>query len=344
MSSRLSSSIDWLRFPLIIFIILLHNYTAVKISDDNFFSLIYPFALWLGETGVPGFFVISGFLFFNSKKTYKQKITTRIHSLLIPYILWNSIILLMYIFTYTIGFPQDINGKNIADYTAVDYLRVYWDRGVFDNGNFVPILCPLWYIRNLLILSIISPLIYYFVKYIRELFLLLTAIWWMSTPHNAFISQTIFFFSLGAYFPIVNRDPITILQRYKNIFLVLFFIFAISDILTHTMYSYSYALQLHRLSLIFNLPFLFLLSDFFIHELYIKAIYPNSVFFIYCAHYPICTAIRKFIAFICPQNSTTLNIALYFASAVLTIIISVSMYSILNGHFPKIKKILTNGR
>ncbi len=344
MNTRLSSTIDWLRLPLILFIILLHSYTAVKIPDDSYFKCIYLFALWLGETGVPGFFIISGFLFFNSKKTYKQKITTRIHSLLIPYIIWNSIILGMYIFTYIIGFPQAINGKNIAYYTWIDYLRAYWDRGVFDNGNFVPILCPLWYIRNLLILSLISPLIFYLVKYLREVFLILTAIWWMSTPHNAFTSQTIFFFSLGAYFSVINIDPLTILQRHKNIFSILFFSFAIIDIFTHSMFSCSYALQLHRLSIIFNLPFLFILSDYCIHELHIKAIYPNSVFFIYCAHYPICTALRKSMAVICFQNSTTLNIALYFICVCLTIIICVSMYSILNRYFPKIKNILTSGR
>ena len=55
---RLSDTISWLRFPLIFFIILLHCYSVVKIegiSSNNFFNIIYLPALWLGETGVPGF-------------------------------------------------------------------------------------------------------------------------------------------------------------------------------------------------------------------------------------------------------------------------------------------------
>ena len=51
------------------------------------------------------------------------------------------------------------------------------ERGSFDNGNFVPLLCPYWYIRNLLLLSVVSPLIYVLVRYVRELFLLGMAVW-----------------------------------------------------------------------------------------------------------------------------------------------------------------------
>ena len=196
---RLSETITLLRFPLIFLIILLHCYSTVRLPGDHgqYFRMTYPFSLWLGETGVPGFFFISGFLFFLSKKRYQQKLQTRFHTLLIPYLLWNAILLGLYTLAYILGFPQDINGKNIADYTIIDYIRSFWDRGSYDEGNFVPILCPFWYIRNLLVMSLLSPIVYYFVKYIREAFLLFVAVWWLLTPHNAFISQTILFFCLG---------------------------------------------------------------------------------------------------------------------------------------------------
>ena len=89
-SQTMSAAITWLRFPLIFLIILLHCYSVVKLDGprDTYFKAIYPFSLWLGETGVPGFFFISGYLFFLSKKTYLQKINTRIHTLLVPYLLW----------------------------------------------------------------------------------------------------------------------------------------------------------------------------------------------------------------------------------------------------------------
>ncbi len=344
MNTRLSSSIDWLRFPLIFFVILLHSYTSTNISDSNFFNLVYPFALWLGETGVPGFFIISGFLFFNSKKDYKQKLSSRFHSLLIPYFLWNSIILGIYIILFILGFPLEINGKSIANYTLIDYFRAYWDRGVFDNGNFVPVLCPLWYIRNLLILSLISPLIYYTIKNFKEFFLILIALWWLTTPHNAFISQSLLFFSLGGYFSIFKKDPLIIFIRYKKIFITLFIFFAILDIYSHTIFSSPYALQLHRLSLIFNLPLLFIISDWGIQKAHFKPFIPKGVFFIYCIHYPICTGICKFSSHLLPQCSAIMQTTIYFINVATTISICIVLYFLFNKYFSKAFNLLTNGR
>ena len=189
-----------------------------------YFKTIFPFSLLLGETGVPGFFCISGFLLFLSKKSYTEKIRTRIHTLLIPYLIWNSIILLLYLLAYYIGLPQDINNRSLADYTVFDYLRLYWDRGEFDNGNFVPLLCPLWYIRNLMIMSILSPLLYYIIKYIREIFIFCVTAWWMMTYHNAFMPQTILFFCFGAYFSILNINPIEVIIKHKTILIALFIV------------------------------------------------------------------------------------------------------------------------
>ena len=195
-SDRLSRAITWLRFPLIFFIIMLHCYSVQRLegNHDFYFKVIYPFSLWLGETGVPGFFFISGYLFYLSKKSYLQKIQSRINTLLVPYLLWNLLLLALYLIAYAFGYPQDINGKSIVNYGIIDYLRVFWDRGSYDNGNFTPLLCPLWYIRNLIILSVLSPLFFYLIRYAREVFLLITTIWWMMTYDNAFIPQTILFF------------------------------------------------------------------------------------------------------------------------------------------------------
>ena len=258
-SNQISLAITWLRFPLIFLVIMLHAYSVVQMPGEHatYFKVVYPFALWLGETGVPGFFLISGFLFFRSHKTYFEKIKARCHSLLIPYLLWNALLLAAYIGASVFGFPQDINGKSMEDYVWTDYLRLFWDRGSYDSGNFVPLLWPLWYIRNLMIMSIISPLLYYIIKYIREVFLLFVAIWWMMTPHNAFISQTILFFSLGAYFAILAINPLEAIYKRKSLILTLFVIFSIGDILTHVYIGTPVNLQIHRISLIFNIPALF---------------------------------------------------------------------------------------
>lgn len=345
--NRLSSAITWLRFPLIFLIIMLHCYSVQRLGGNHemFFKAVYPFYNWLGETGVPGFFFISGYVFFLSKKTYTQKLSTRIHTLFIPYLLWNTVLLTIYLAAYAIGFPQNINGKSLADYGLIDYVRLYWDRGSYDNGNFVPLLCPLWYIRNLLIISLLSPLLLFIIKYIREVYILIIALWWMWTYHNAFIPQTILFFSIGAYFSIHDINPLQFVLERKKIFLSLFTIFAIGDVFTHTIYGTPINLQIHRLALIINLPTLLLLADYCNkNHLLTHPILTNAAFIVFCVHYPIVVALRKICISQFSNATDTVHIILYFICITLSTILSLCVYLLLNQYFPKLKNLLSGNR
>ena len=343
---QLSKEISWLSLPLIFLIILLHCYSTVSIPGNHatYFKLVYPFSLWLGETGVPGFFFISGFLFFLSQKSYKNKLKTRINTLLIPYILWNGILTLAYLASYFLGYPQDINGKNVSEYDLVDYARLFWDRGSYDNGNFVPILCPLWYIRNLLIMSVLSPVFYYLIKYSGELFLAAIAIWWMTTYHNAFIQQTVLFFCLGAYFSIHKIDPLRHTIRFKTLFLMLCIVFALGDIFTHTIYSISINLQIHRLALLFNIPTMLLIANYCTKKGLSSSTLSNSAFIVFATHYPIVVVLRKFCASQFANSSDLTHVLLYWACVLIATISSIGVYIILNKYFPKTKNILSGRR
>ena len=345
-SDRLSKAITWLRFPLIFFIIMLHCYSVQRQegNHDFYFKVIYPFSLWLGETGVPGFFFISGYLFYLSKKSYLQKIQSRINTLLVPYILWNLLLLALYLIAYAFGYPQDINGKSIVNYGIIDYLRVFWDRGSYDNGNFTPLLCPLWYIRNLIILSILSPLFFYLIRYAREVFLLTTTIWWMMTYDNAFIPQTILFFSLGAYFSIFQINPLQVVEKKKGFFLFCFIILAISDIICHITSVTHLNLQIHRLSLFFNISALLLLADLCVKYKYTNQMLTNSAFIVFCIHYPIVVILRKSCIIYFSEAPDSIHILLYFACVILSTIISILFYILLDKYFPRIKTIISGNR
>lgn len=343
---QLSATVTWLRFPLIFMVIMLHGYSVVQLPGNHstYFHTVYPFALWLGETGVPGFFFISGFLFFLSHKTYVEKIKARCHSLLIPYLLWNALLLTGYVLAFVLGHPQDINGKNMSAYEWTDYIRLFWDRGSFDNGNFVPLLCPYWYIRNLLLLSLVSPIIYLLNRYLRELFLLITAIWWMQTAHNAFIPQSILFFSLGAYFPIHKKNPLSLFNQHKTLFICLCLLLAGADIITHTAFPTAINLQIHRFALIANIPVLFLLAHHITtkEKLSPAASYlSNSAFIVFSIHYPIVVVLRKGCIQLFSGSCDFIQIILYFVCIIITTLISLLFYQVLP---TKIKNILSGNR
>ena len=126
--NRLSKSIESLRFPLILFIIMLHCYTSTSSQmsgHGTYFRIIYPLSLWAGETGVPAYFYISGLLLFYSKKSYNQKLVSRIKTLLIPYLFFNGIILVGYLSLMFMGKPAVILEKSLADYNFFDYIRAF---------------------------------------------------------------------------------------------------------------------------------------------------------------------------------------------------------------------------
>ena len=114
---HLSAAIAWLRFPLILCVVMLHCYCTVPLPAGDhslYFDIVYPFGLWLGESGVPAFFFISGFLFFVSRKSYTDRIKSRVYTLFYPYLLWNTLFLLIYLVLFLAGHPMDILGKSIS--------------------------------------------------------------------------------------------------------------------------------------------------------------------------------------------------------------------------------------
>lgn len=345
-SHKLSLSIETLRFPLILLIICLHCYTstsAVTRGHDTYFRLIYPISLWLGETGVPAFFFISGLLFYYSKKTFFQKLKSRYHTLLIPYLFFNALILCGYLFLMCLGKTIFILGKDLADYTLMDYIRVFWDRGVWDNGNGSPLLCPLWYIRNLMVLVILSPIMYYIVRYTRLLFPILFGLFWINAHDSAYTLQSLTMFSLGAYFPICGKNLIELCEKYKVFVVCAFISFAVMDFL-HLFVSIPFALPFHRLSLIANTfwGISFIGEFLYRHHIY-SSFLSKSAFFVFCIHYPFVTNLRPLFSKLSASSDILLIVA-YFCSVVGVTLLCVFLFALLKHIMPNFMNVITGNR
>lgn len=343
---RLSRSIETLRFPLILLIICLHCYTstsAVTRGHDTYFRLIYPISLWMGETGVPAFFFISGLLFFYSKKSYTQKVKSRFHTLLIPYLFFNGLILCLYLCSMFMGNSVMIMGKNLSDYSTTDYIRAFWDRGVWDHGNGSPVLCPFWYIRNLMVLAILSPIIYYIIKYTKLLFPVFFGLLWINAHDSAYTFQSLTMFSLGAYFPICDKNPIEIFDKYRGLFICAFFFLAIMDFL-HLYVSIPFSLPFHRMSLVANtfLCISFLGEFMYRHHLY-SSFLSKSSFFIFCIHYPFVTYLRPVFEKTNGFNDIIIVVK-YFMSVVCITFLCILIYKLLKRIIPGFVYMITGNR
>jgi peptidoglycan/LPS O-acetylase OafA/YrhL len=223
-----SRTIELLRFPLTVFVVFIHAVGTPPLEAPNyadfgamdFFNVIRIMGSnVLTHTAVPCFFLISGFLYFlNLKKwdvrSYRQKTMRRFYTLLIPYVLWNLLSLAVRLGGCLLGnwIPGMGDAAFLNQCTAVNWLWDFEQWG-FHTVNWLgeavirsgPTNAPLWFLRDLICISLLSPLVYYYVRYTRHWGVLLLGLCYVSqVPHSlGAISITgVFFFTLGAYFSI----------------------------------------------------------------------------------------------------------------------------------------------
>ena len=125
------------------------------VPHSGFFSasflikIEFFFSEFLGQVAVPGFFFLSGFLFFrglDDVKSWGRKVKSRVFSYVLPYLLWNSAMTLLYL-----SF-----GK--AEWS----LKSLWE-GIF-LYRFNPVF---WYFYQLILLSFCLPFMAILVILIR---------------------------------------------------------------------------------------------------------------------------------------------------------------------------------
>lgn len=225
-----SKTIDWLRFPLILMVIFVHshpmdnaNFVGMQtLSEGSIGQVIYTFCMSTGNifcnVSVPAFFFISGFLFFYhckswSWKIYKQKMSKRLYTLIIPYLLWNLLAVLNVFILPAIGRTDYLS--KVMNPHAIPFIGFLWNSTTMCVGMknwlglniqlYYPSDIPLWYVRDLIMMCILSPVIYWLIRRIRifavGVFGILFFIGALSNVPG-FGSMALFFFTLGAYFSI----------------------------------------------------------------------------------------------------------------------------------------------
>lgn len=208
-----SDIINLLRFPLIVGILFIHT-IIIPFEDalnsgylllgnsEHLFSIILP------TFCVPLFFIFSGYLFFANItrftfKSYVKKLKGRIHSLLIPYLFWNIVVILCYLLiNYTTG-----GYENPMTYSIVDFIDCFWA----GFGGF-PIAYQLWYVRDLMIMILLTPIFYLLIKYLKWgaiVVYLLAMIFKLGIPKII----PILYFGIGTYLGIANKSISSISKR-----------------------------------------------------------------------------------------------------------------------------------
>ncbi|GAA0309640.1 acyltransferase [Sphingomonas oligophenolica] len=202
--------LDVLRFPLIVLIVYLHASGVTANFADGSRALVDARTVEgvqivtgsIARIAVPLFFMMSGFLFFRgaafSGEIYRAKLRSRAKSLLIPFLFWN--LALFGLVAIAQGVPPLaplFNGENQAFATLTPFQMIDFILGI----THYPIAYQFWFIRDLMILVIMSPLLWLAARHVPWIVLTaLTAAWIFNiwpTPVPA--AEPTLFFYLGSF-------------------------------------------------------------------------------------------------------------------------------------------------
>lgn len=260
--------ISALRLPLIVLVTYAHSYGGVAEgysvlgSEWNSYEVLkIVMSQTLVKVAMPAFFVMSGYLFFANveqfnKEIYYQKIWRRIKTLLIPYIIWN---LLMAVKLKTFNLSIFVEPANM----------------------------PLWFLRDLIIVSLLTPIIYIGVKrlgywlFVLLLPVYLTGIWAIQPGLNPY---AICFFTLGAYLSIQRINLIEASVKLEKTVYLLSVLLALVMILTYPTIAYSILMLCFRVVsvvAVFCMAYRFLSRN----TKRIPKAACDASYFIYLAHY-----------------------------------------------------------
>lgn len=356
-------TIDFLRFPLAIAVVFIHwnpisvidlSYTFTTKSSFPIYDLIhYIISEEIARIAVPLFFFMSGYLFFFDVQglftisQYIKKIKKRVRTLLIPYIFWNTSVIILLV-SVQLFIPSTLSGANkpITDRNFLEFLNMFWG---CTNG--MPICYQFWFVRDLIVTVLLSPIIYFFIKRLKFHFVaVMGIIWLLGFDFNitGLSSVSIFFFSFGAWFSINSRIFTNDFSSLRYTAIIYLGLLAFNTLL----YQYDELPCYYNITLKVNILIEIIsvvsgvsygLTRNFIR---INKFLPLASFFIYAYHTTLIlllttSYIRFFKAIILRENILVIG---YLIIPFIIAIIGVGLYVLLDKYFPSFTVLITGRR
>ena len=280
--------ISQLRLPMIILVTFEHSYGLVGegfnllTSEWNTYEFLkLLISQTLVKVTIPVFFIMSGYLFFANIKEwnfqiYKKKILRRAKHLLIPYLIWNLLMAVkLKTFSLSMFWVYWVPAGRQVDWLGHEQLMT------------APANMPLWFLRDLIVVSLLTPIIYILIRKFGYWLIGLLAIFYLSGV-SAFIpglsAYAVCFFTFGAFLSIRKMDLVTSLKRVEIPAYVLSVLFALSMLLTYRTPVFSSLMLCFRLTgaiAVFCLASRILTFT----PRRLPSVVCNSSYFIYLAHY-----------------------------------------------------------
>lgn len=338
------NKVTWFTFLFSVLVIWVHSYNAALFLGNGASAKAVEglerfFGDGIAQIAVPGFFMISSYLFFRSYRPelLVKKWNSRIRSILVPYIVWNS----LYYFGYVIGsrIPciSEIIGKGKIPFRLGEMVEAI----LHYKYNYV-----FWYLYQLILLIVLAPLIYELVKrlWIGVVFLsLLLAGVYLGIGLPQLNLDALFYYSFAAFMAVHGKGIVEGAWSWRRLIAgaVLLFLGCLSlktDIPGTSPGETASVTVVYRflvpsaLWLMAPENWLFQARDFM-----------RNNFFLYAIHFALVRLINKTGALLLPPIPV-LTFLLFFFMPVFAVVISWCVSRLLRRFTPAVWNLLNGGR
>jgi len=363
-----SHAITWMRFPLLMLMVLGHVYCILPSSRvvdwqvmgaGDIYRLIYNVIIHgICEPAVPAFFVLSGYLMFKPRgewnlPQWKSQLGRRVNTLLVPYLLWSLIALLLMLLMGWIGGRWLLDGvtpvsllwaqlSHYLDGTFINYAGL-------ETGFYFPLNRPLWFVRDLMVNCLLAPVVWWLMRTLRHAFVpVVGALLVFDLMPNVlgYSTSSLGWWSLGGWLALNHKLLFATLKPLRVVA-------AVVTVLTIVPATCDMGLPSMAVSVLGGLLTASIIVDVLtlFYALHQRGIAPwasqmsSAAFFVYAIHLtaPIAT-LNLALAHAGASHNLAVMLACYVAQAAVLLLVSLACYWLCHRLFPRLTSLLTGRR
>jgi len=345
-----------LNFPLIIGVVYIHAYgTTISFAGRTLgtdqLNYLTDFIRILISQGiarlsVPLFFLISGYLFLSgtrwSMRVYGRKLAARTRTLLVPFLFWTVLGVAIRYLGQSIPAFRDYfvgSGPLVADYSLFALMNA-----VFGLTS-MPEAYHFWFIRDLMVLMVLSPLLIFILErlalpFLAAVFLVwIMAVWPLAVPDGV----GVLFFSAGCYLA-MKKISLFALDRYGRWFFFLYIPILLADVIW---YDKPFNMCLHRCGIVIGIVAVLFATKLILgcERLKTSIVWLSGAsFFVYAAHEPLLGIVRTVVFQVVPFDRPYAMLLTYLLLPLLLIAFLVALYRLFTVYAARPLAIVTGGR
>lgn len=213
MTAFFSDKLRIVSFFAIVMVIYYHAGFPDSVNESMLLPVIVRSSIagiW-GPCAVPLFYAISGFLFFyniNELPDIFKKMRKRVKTLLIPFVIAALAYPMFFIVLQAIpGASSYVNGESYLTKISTSPFLKTLSALFYDSGNGSPWAYHLWFLRDLIIIIALMPLVYFLKKYFGRWCVLIILALYLFFPNIRFLYGMFWFISGGVFLDKIVQLP-----------------------------------------------------------------------------------------------------------------------------------------